>query len=170
MKTLLIGIGNSGRQDDGLGPALVERLAGKLPPERSIVDLSAALSPLAPGGPGVPAGDEVGAYWTYQLYIEDAASVRDCARVVFADAAFESAAPAELVSLDPSAEIAVTSHEMSAASVLALAEELYGKAPAGFLLKIRGAEWDFSEDLSAEGRRNLAEAERILREWLALNP
>ncbi len=227
MKTLLIGIGNPGRRDDGLGPALVERLAGTQPPERALVfleretDPGISISPTAsiPGSlsqrgdipsPAIketspsaspcehfpPSAGAVGLFWVYQLNIEDAAAVRDYDRVIFADAAGgetetgvsgegerdESAsrsgedgspeAPpyAVLESLPPAASIAFTTHELSPASVLALAEELYGKAPAGFLLKVRGTEWDFAEGLSAEGERGLAEAERRLREFLPVSP
>lgn len=48
---------------------------------------------------------------------------------------------------------------MSSALVLALGEELYGRTPAGFLLAIRGSEWDRAEGISAE-------AERILSNFL----
>ncbi len=159
MRTLLVGVGNPGRRDDGLGPALVERLAGMRPPERAVVDITASLAAPSSARP-------VEAFWTYQLNIEDAATVGDYDRVIFADAALDLAAPAGLAPLEPAASISFTTHEMSPASVLALTEELYGKAPAGFLLKIRGTEWDFAEGLSAEGEQSLAEAERILGEFL----
>lgn len=205
MKTLVIGVGNPGRRDDGLGPALVLRLAGTQPPERAIADIALSLFSIVERGqfkengvasrPAAPiAGippvspqthekyDTVEAFWTYQLNIEDAATVGDYDRVVFADAAADETETGDarrerrisptlppdavLESLSPAASIAFTTHEMSPASVLALAEELYGKAPAGFLLKIRGAEWDFVEGLSAEGGRCLNEAERVLRDFL----
>lgn len=150
MKTLLIGIGNPGRGDDGLGPALVERLTGNRPPERTVLPA---------------AGGSVDAYWTYQLSIEDASLLREYGRVVFADAAVDAAAPAELLPLAPAASIAFTSHEMSPASVLALAEELYGGSPAARLLRIGGAEWGFIERLSAEAGRHLDEAERLFWEF-----
>jgi len=185
VKTLLVGVGNPGRRDDGLGPALIERLAGSRPPERAITDLAPSL--FSAEGRGT-----VEAFWTYQLNIEDAATIGEYDRVIFADAAVEETETGEatressddpelnsgkrssptlppgavLESLSPAASIAFTTHEMSPASVLALAEELYGRAPAGFLLQIRGAEWDFVEGLSPEGERSLAEAERILGEYL----
>jgi len=153
VKTLVIGIGNPGRRDDGLGPALVELLSGSRPPERAVVAI--------PGG-------SAEAFWTYQLNIEDAAWVRDCDRLVFIDAESDAlAAPTEIKRLSPAASIAFTTHELSPASVLALGEELYGRTAEGFVLAIRGAEWDLAEGLSAEARRNLEEAERILRDFLA---
>lgn len=153
MKTLVIGIGNPGRRDDGLGPALVELLSGSRPPERAVV--------------GIPGGSAE-AFWTYQLNVEDAAWVRDYDRVVFIDAESDAAAaPAEIKRLSPAAAIAFTTHELSPASVLALGEELYGRTIEGFILAIRGAEWDLAEGLSAEARRNLEGAERVLRDFLA---
>ena len=113
------------------------------------------------------------AFWAYQLNIEDAAIVREYERVIFADAAVDAADPVEpgswgarIQPLSPGASIAFTTHEMSPASVLALAEELYGKSPAGFLLKIRGVEWDFAEGLSDDGERNLGEGEELLAQFL----
>ncbi len=168
MKTLVIGVGNAGRQDDGLGPALVERLAGVKPPERAIIQ--------TPDG-------KVDVFWTYQLNIEDAAAVREYDRVVFVDAREDTPAEAReeseqafgsptrllgvrMAPLAPAATIAFTTHEMSPAAVLALGEELYGRTAEGYLLTIRGLQWEFAEGLSAEAERNLAEACRILAEFL----
>jgi hydrogenase maturation protease len=150
-KILIYGFGNPGRRDDGLGPALVERLAGFRPPERAVV----------------PAGDgSADAFWTYQLNIEDAAAGRGYDRIVFADAGVEGGAPVVLAPVDPAASIAFTTHEMSPASVLALGEELYGNAGPAFLLTIRGQAWDMEEGLTSEAAGNLDRAERLLREFL----
>ncbi|MHB8055144.1 MAG: hydrogenase maturation protease [Candidatus Aminicenantales bacterium] len=151
MKTLVIGVGNAGRGDDGLGPALIERLAGSRPPERAIVQTSDGAADV---------------FWAYQLNIEDAAAVRDYDRVIFVDAAVDAPEPASLSPVEPAAAIAFTTHEMSPASVLALGEELYGRTAKGFLLSIRGLTWKFVERISAAAERNLAEAGRILGEFL----
>jgi hydrogenase maturation protease len=150
VKTLLIGIGNPGRQDDGLGPALVERLAGSRPPERSVVQTS---------------GGTVEAFWVYQLNIEDAYLLRDYEVVVFADACLEGDGPAAMGLISPAAAIAFTTHEMSPASVLALGEELYGETPLAFLLTIRGYAWEMEEGLTAEAAQNLDLAESLLVEF-----
>ena len=150
MKTLLIGIGNPGRQDDGLGPALVEQLAESRPPERSVVQI---------------AGGTADAFWAYQLNIEDAHILRDYEVVVFADACVEGDDPAALGPIEPAAAIAFTTHEMSPASVLALGEELYGNAPRAFLLAIRGYAWEMEEGLTAEAAQNLDLAESLLVEF-----
>ncbi|MCX6567349.1 MAG: hydrogenase maturation protease [Candidatus Aminicenantes bacterium] len=151
MKTLLIGIGNPGRRDDGLGPALVERLSGSRSPERAIVKT---------------AEGSADAFWAYQLNVEDASLVREYDRIIFVDAAVEGTAPAALNPLEPAASIAFTTHEMSPASVLALGEELYGPMPEGFLLSIRGFSWDIAEGLTDEAARNLDAARLILDKFL----
>ena len=148
MRTLVIGVGNPGRRDDGLGPALVERLSGSRPPERALVRIF---------------DGSAEAFWAYQLNIEDSACILDYDRVVFADAAADAAAPAEIRRVPPAESFAFTTHELSPASVLFLSREIYGRTAEGFTLAIRGTAWDFAEGLSAEGRRNLDEAERLLR-------
>jgi hydrogenase maturation protease len=153
MKTLIIGIGNPGRGDDGLGPALVERLAGAAAgtwPEGSIIEPPEGISAL----------------WKYQLNIEDAGLIRDFDRVVFADASMEENEPATLKEITPAASITFTTHELSPAAVLALSEELYDRAPSAFLLSIPGFSWDLAEGLSDGARRNLDRAVDLLRDHL----
>jgi hydrogenase maturation protease len=146
MKILVIGIGNPGRGDDGLGPALAAGLAGADPdtlPEGALIEI-----------PGRP----VSAVWKYQLNIEDAFLIRDYEAVVFADASRGGGEPVAFGEIAPEAAIAFTTHEMAPAGVLALCEELYGRAPAGYLLAVRGYSWEAAEGLSAAAARNLAAA------------
>lgn len=156
MKTLLIGIGNPGRGDDGLGPALVERLAGAAPesiPEGAIIALP----------------DGAAAVWKYQLNIEDASLISDYDRVLFADAS-GSAAPvlgtAALEPLQPAASITFTSHELSPASVLALGQDLFGRSPAAWLLAMAGSSWELGQGLSNSALAALDAGEALLRTWL----
>jgi hydrogenase maturation protease len=154
VKTLLIGIGNPGRGDDGLGPALVERLAGAAPesiPEGAVVNLA----------------DGIAAVWKYQLNIEDAARVTEYDRVAFADA---SASPvpgrAALEPISPAASIAFTTHELSPASVLALGQDLYGHLPEAWLLAMAGSSWELGQGLSDPALAALDAGEALLRAWL----
>lgn len=153
MKTLIIGIGNPGRGDDGLGPALVERLAGmaaETMPEGSVTE--------TPEGPAV--------VWKYQLNIEDAGLIKDFDHVVFADAALKEGEPPTLKAITPAASMTFTTHELFPAAVLALSEELYDRAPRAFLLSMRGFSWDPAEGLSDGARRNLDRAVGLLRDHL----
>ena len=150
MKILIIGIGNPGRGDDGLGPALAAGLAGIDPealPEGAVIEIP---------------GRSISAVWKYQLNIEDAALVRDYDAVVFADASREGGEPVTFGEIAPAAAIAFTTHELSPPAVLALCEELYGRSPRGHLLAVRGYAWELGEGLSPEARRNRAvSAERL---------
>jgi len=158
VKTLLIGIGNPGRGDDGLGPALVERLAGAAPesiPEGAIVAIGAGAD----------------AVWKYQLNIEDAALIGDYARVVFADASAAADHGAfGLDPLQPGSAIAFTTHELAPASVLALCQDLYGRLPAAWLLAMAGSSWELGQGLSAPAAAILDRAEGLVRRWLAGPP
>ena len=64
---LLVGIGNSGRQDDGLGWAFLDRIE-----QDALFDGRIE--------------------YRYQLQVEDAALVRDAARIVFVDACLQEQA------------------------------------------------------------------------------
>ncbi|MGD0783273.1 MAG: hydrogenase maturation protease [Candidatus Aminicenantales bacterium] len=158
MKILIIGIGNPGRGDDGLGPALAARLAG------------AGLGALSEGAViGVP-GRTAAAVWRYQLNIEDAHLARDYQAVVFADASSAGDGSISLERIAPAAAIAFTTHEMSPAGVLALCEELYGRAPKGWLLSMSGFSWEFAEVLSPGAIKNLEAAREYLLGFLDFPP
>jgi len=157
MKSLVIGIGNPGRGDDALGPALVERLAGVEPgslPENSVVRI--------PGGPSV--------VWKYQLNIEDALLIRDFDNVVFADASHEDDEPVTWVDIAPAAAIAFTTHALPPAAVLGLAEELYGRIPRAHLLAMRGERWEAAAELSESAAANLARALDLLARAIIPTP
>lgn len=141
-RLLIYGIGNVGRQDDGLAIRLIERLA------------ATAL----PAGVTLEAG--------YQLSIEDALLVAEFDTVLFMDATVEKDAPTpfSLRPLAPAAEVAFSTHSTSPAGVLALCAELYGRRPRAFLLALPGYEWELREELSARGQLNL---EQTCRDLLA---
>ncbi len=130
---MVIGYGNPGRLDDGLGPAFAESLRE--------LDL-----------PGVTVESN------YQLNIEDAELVSRFDEVIFVDASVSAAAPFEVNALKASAPmVGFSSHSVSAESVLGLAKELFGAEPSASALAIRGRSFDgFGERLSSEARSNLA--------------
>lgn len=144
VRTLLIGYGNPGRLDDGLGPALAahfERLAL----------------------PGLTVEAD------YQLTVEDAALVAEHDVAIFADAAVAGPAPFELRRIDPQAEEALTfsTHSVSPAGVLALARTLFHAETAAYTLAIRGYRFDeFGEELSEQARANLTAAVDFLQRVL----
>ena len=139
-ETLVLGWGNPGRLDDGLGPALVQSLAAlRLP--RVVVDSD------------------------YQLTMEDAAEVARYRRVLFVDADRTGPAPFSLRRLRPALEgSSFSTHSISAGAVLALSRDLFGAEPEAWLLGIRGYEFDeFGEGLSGGAHANLAQTVTFVR-------
>jgi hydrogenase maturation protease len=138
-RILILGYGNPGRQDDGLGPAAaagIERL----------------------GWPGVSALD------AYQLNIEDAMDAAAHDIVWFADAARSGPSPFAVHDVAPAQTIEFTSHIMRPETILAIARQCYGRSPRGFLLAIRGYEFEFTEALTPRATDNLRVALALLTE------
>jgi hydrogenase maturation protease len=132
-RVLVLGYGNPGRQDDGLGPAAVAQ----------ITDMA---------WPGVLAQDN------YQLVIEDAADIAEHDVVWFVDAARTGPGPFETQRLKANPDTAFTSHLLKPETLLAIVEGCYGKSPEAWLMAIRGYEFEFLEGLTDQARNNLAEA------------
>jgi hydrogenase maturation protease len=144
---LLIGYGNPGRLDDGLGPALAE-----------------AATKLADNG---LIGGRVTVESCFQLAVEHAAQVANYDVVIFADADLRAPEPYRFERLQPSTEAAFTTHHVEPATLLGLARDLFGATPEAYVLGIRGYEFnDFGEHLSPKAQKNLAAAERLLESQL----
>jgi hydrogenase maturation protease len=132
-RILVIGYGNPGRRDDGLGPVFADRLE-------------------ALGLPGVTVESD------YQLSIEYAQLTAWHDIVVFADAAtdMEGDTPFYLRSIQPAPDANCFSHGVSPQAVLYLSSHLFGASPGGWLLGIRPADLDsFAEGLTPEAEANL---------------
>jgi hydrogenase maturation protease len=140
---LVYGYGNPGRRDDGLGPAAVE-----------------ALEPLDLEGVTLDAN--------YQLCVEDAALVAEHAVVVFVDADATGPEPFWFGAIKPDPGASFSTHSVRPEAILALARGALGGATAGYVLGVRGYEFDeFGEELTAGARRNLEAALAFLRTALA---
>jgi len=146
-RILLYGFGNPGRQDDGLGPAFVEtiekwREAGKH---------------------NIPDTDS-----NYQLNVEDALAISEYDMVIFADASTEEDVDDfRFAPLDPAtADVKYTLHAASPAYILHLCHNLYKKYPETWLMRIRGYEWDFDENLTPAAKENLFLATEHFQGWL----
>jgi hydrogenase maturation protease len=136
-RVLVLGYGNPGRQDDGLGPAVAARIEGL-------------------GWPNLTAFDN------YQLNIEDAIDVAAHDVVWFVDAAKEGPAPYAVSEVSPASTVEFTSHIVHPEAVLAIARQCYGGVPQAFLLAIRGYEFEFVEALTPGAADNLREALAML--------
>ena len=134
-RVLLIGYGNPGRLDDGLGPALAEALQ-----KQPIANL------------GIEAD--------YQLTVEDAWAAAGHDVVIFADAAVKGAAPFAFRRVDPQGRRpGCGSHSVSPEELAGLAQELFDARTAFYTLAIRGYDFDeFREALSDKARKNLVQA------------
>lgn len=139
---LLIGFGNPGRLDDGLGPAA-----------------AAALERL--GIPGVTVDAD------YQLSVEDAEAASRFALVLFVDADVAAGEPFGVQAVEPERGASFSSHSVRPAAVIGLSRELFGGRAAAFVIGIRGYEFDgFGERLSTAARQNLDAAVRFLEALL----
>lgn len=136
-QTLFIGIGNSARQDDGLGWAFVEQIEECFP--------------------------EVDVQYKFQLNIEDAELISKYDKVYFVDAFrgnLTSGFFCQICQPLPSAEF--STHLLSPASVLYLCQELYQKIPQAWVIGIKGYTWELEEGLSPDASLNLS----IAGDWL----
>jgi hydrogenase maturation protease len=129
-RVLILGYGNPGRQDDGLGPAAVSEIESM-------------------GLPNLTAFDN------YQLNIEDAIDVASHDIVWFIDAAKTGQSPYSVRAVSPSSTIEFTSHIVRPEAILAIARQCYGGSPQAFLLAIRGYEFEFIEALTPGAKDNL---------------
>ncbi len=131
---LLIGYGNPGRSDDGLGPRLAEAVS-----EWELEGLETL--------------------WDYQLNIEHAADLSGADLVLFADAALEAPEPFGLSRLTPSNATHFSTHSMPPAAVLETCRAVYGRTPPAFVLALRGDSFEMGEEglsEAAEGRLEAA--------------
>ena len=133
-RVLLLGYGNPGRLDDGLGPALAAQIE------------CLAL-------PGVTVQSD------YQLCLEDAEAAARHDVVIFADAATSGTEPFSFQRVEPAFCLGFSTHSLQPEVVLGLARRLFGARTDGYTLGIRGYAFnDYEESLTDQGRANLAAA------------
>ncbi len=139
---LVIGYGNPGRLDDGLGPALAKTVE-----ERNLPWVHVDIS--------------------YQLSVEDSHAVSVHDYVVFADAAVSGEDGFHFRELNPEISMSHTSHHLDPASVLGLAHVLFNSNCRGFELGIHGYDFnDFGEKLSTRAEENLESATAFMKRLL----
>jgi hydrogenase maturation protease len=133
-KVLLFGYGNPGRLDDGLGPAFAEAFEGR-DLENVTVDAD------------------------YQLTVEDAADVAEHDVAIFIDASVNGAEPFFFEKLKVKTSASFSSHSVEAGGILGLAQELFKAKTQGYILGIRGYEFnEFGQKLSDKAKDNLDKA------------
>lgn len=130
-RVLVLGYGNPARGDDGLGPALAERVE-------------------ALHLPGVVVETD------YQLCIEHAALAAEHDVVVFADACVDADAAFAFGPVAPAPDEAFCTHAVTPGQVLRLATTCFGAAPRAYLLGLRARAIEgFDEGLTTEAQAGL---------------
>ena len=141
-KTWIIGYGNPGRQDDGIGPLFITQLAQRLPEH---------LSP------------SISLQENYQLTVEDALEACDYQRIIFVDASLNGAEPFSYQAVNTTASGEFGSHSINPAGLMQLCRTLYQHEPEACILGIRGYQFDaFEEQLSTQARSNVEAALEFL--------
>jgi hydrogenase maturation protease len=135
-RLLIYGIGNPGRQDDGLGVRFIEHLEAMGPAPHVTLEAN------------------------YQLTPEDALQLVEHDVVLFVDAtvAPDAPAPYTIAPVLPASEISFSTHALSMGSLLALCQRLYGRAPRAFALALPGYGFEVNAELSALADENLRHA------------
>lgn len=140
---LLIGYGNPGRLDDGLGPALAEAIEAK-------------------GLAGVTVDSN------YQLSVEDADAIAKHDFVLFVDASVSGREPFWFGKVDPRKEVSFSSHSVSPEALMDMANNMLEGRTQGFILGIRGYEFnEFGEQLSPHAAENLDAAVQFVEKAIA---
>ena len=126
---LIIGVGNSGRSDDGLGWAFLDKLKDKVDSE---------------------------IIYRYQLNIEDSELISHHQKVLIVDAQadetqngwhFAKALAKDIVDF--------STHSLSPEYILFLCNEIYQKNPQVYILGIQGYDWELHIGLSDRAKKNL---------------
>lgn len=123
---LLIGIGNSGREDDGLGWAFLEQVEQR----------------------GLFEGDFL---YRSQLNLEDAERISTYEQVFFVDAfRGELEGGYSFNRCIPNPSSGFSTHMLLSESTLYLCQQLYEQVPKAWVLAIQGDQWELKEGLSPE--------------------
>jgi len=130
---LLIGYGNTLRSDDGVGPRVVETIAGlNLPGVQTLV--CALLTP------------------------ELADPISHAERVLFVDAAIDAPREVQLRPLQPAESSQIMAHAADPRTLLALSRDVFGHAPQAWWLTIPVENLGIGEELSEVAQAGMKEA------------
>ncbi|REE82328.1 hydrogenase maturation protease [Lutibacter oceani] len=133
-KTLIIGIGNNTRQDDGLGWCFLDNL------EKEGFNSDNLL-------------------YKYQLMVEDAELIGEYETVIFVDACkTELKEGFKLEQLFSAEQVSFSTHAVPPNQILNLCETIYNKKPKAYIIKIQGFNWDIEIGLSKKASLNLNKA------------
>ena len=136
---LIYGIGNVGRQDDGLGWAFVDWLEAQSRCANAEIQRN------------------------YQLLLEDADLISTKRRVLFIDATKDDAVTTfTLERAAPKMDFSFTSHAISIPAIMATCQQCFERLPEVYVLAIRGFEFELEMGLTPAAQRNLDDATAYL--------
>jgi len=131
---LVLGYGNTGRRDDGLGPRFADTIE-----HLQIAGVTAEIRS--------------------QLTVEDSSRIALHDAVIFVDATIDGPEPFRFERLQPDFTLGFRTHRIEPAALLALVRGVYGAQTEGYVLGIRGYAFrHFEEGLSAKARENMEAA------------
>ncbi|MGA8170566.1 MAG: hydrogenase maturation protease [Methylocystis sp.] len=136
---LVFGVGNPSRGDDAIAPVLIERLEEWWASAR---ELSVELTLLT----------------DFQWQVEHALDLRGVDLVIFVDASLTASAPFRLEPLVARFDVTYTTHALSPACVLAVAERLGQTLPEAWQMSIPGRNFELGAPLSAPSRSHVEAA------------
>jgi hydrogenase maturation protease len=148
-RCLVIGYGNPYRRDDGVAFHLINALRRQQ-----------GLQELAKDEDGQDDwGHPVDVLMQHQLLPELAPLLADYSRVVFVDAHTEAfPEPLRVVAVEEEYGFHAVTHHVSPAMLLYLTRSACGQAPQGWLVSLRGYDYDFGDQLSPDCAEHLPEA------------
>ena len=136
---LIYGVGNVGRQDDGLGWAFVDRLQAEGRCSNAEIQKS------------------------YQLLLEDADLISNKQRVLFIDATKDASVTSfTLERAAPRMDFSFTSHAISIPALMATCQQCFQRLPVVHVLAIRGFEFELEIGLTPAAQQNLDDATAYL--------
>jgi hydrogenase maturation protease len=135
---LVIGYGNTLRQDDGVGPKTAEAIAALNLPGVAVVTCD-LLTP------------------------EMAERISQAKTVFFIDASVEAPKEVQVRKLEPNPTCQVMAHAADPRTMLALARDVFGHAPEGWWVTIPARRMGIGDDLSTVATRGMKTAIQTVR-------
>lgn len=142
-KILLLGYGNPGRQDDGLGPLFVKKMSELNISNNIDYDID------------------------YQLTLETSLDLVKYNEVIFVDAILEGDKPYDFTAINSSNNLLFNTHSVTPESLINLTNNLYEVYPKAYILAIRGYNFnEFGEHISEQAQNNLIQAFDFMKKYL----
>jgi len=139
-KYLIIGIGNYGRQDDGLGWEFLDMVIPNKP-------------------------ENVVCEYRFQLQIEDAELLRNFNTVIFIDASKNKLKNGFEWSICKSSQnYSFSTHALKPETILYLSENLYSHHLNAHILAIEGYDWELQNGLTKKAKKNLKKGYQFIME------